>query len=165
MSAYLLSVIGTVVLSTLFTVILPEGKTSVLIHSIMRMACILAIVAPIIAFFSDGVYSFAQGEKSSEFFVQTGIEADSSFIHYYSEIRIEQTEQALSQEISERFEVNTTVELSWRFTENTVADRYEIKDVEITQIRVKTLKTEDEEVLEKMWKFLTENYCSEVLIE
>ena len=165
MSAYLLSVIGTVVLSTLFTAILPEGKTSALIHSVMRMACILAIVAPIIAFFHGGTYSFAQGEKSSEFFVQTGIEADSSFIHYYSEMRIAQTEQALAREISERFGLNTTVALSWRLTEDTVAGRYECKDVEITQIRVKMIKAEDEEVLEKMWKFLTENYCSEVLIE
>ena len=33
------------------------------------------------------------------------------------------------------------------------------------KICVKIVKQEDEEVLRKMWEYLTQNYCSEVLIE
>lgn len=165
LSAYLLSIVGTVLLSAIFTAILPEGKTSTLIRSILRMVCILSIISPIISFFQEGGFAFIGRENSTKNFAQTGIELDFTFINYYSEMRIEQTENALEKELYESFHVECTVEISWRNTMEIIDDKYEDRQVEITQIRIKTMQQVDEEVLKNMWEYLTKNYCSEVLIE
>ena len=57
------------------------------------------------------------------------------------------------------------MEISWRNTMEIIDDKYEDRQVEITQIRIKTMQQVDEEVLKNMWEYLTKNYCSEVLIE
>ena len=54
MNAYVLSVIGTVLISAVLTAIIPEGKTSKVIKGIARLACVLVIVTPIVQFFVKG---------------------------------------------------------------------------------------------------------------
>ena len=158
MNGYLLSIAGVVVLSAILSSVLPNGKTSGLIKSIMRMACILAIISPIITFFHSGSLSVSGVKNSDAIFSQSVIEQEQAFIHYHSEMRIAETERALEKEILTQFSVETSVALSWELETD-----YDL--IKITQIRVITKEQKEREVLEKMWEYLTKNYCSEVLIE
>ena len=54
MSAYLLSVVGTVLFSAILTMVTPEGKTSVIIKAATRLACLVVILFPILNFFQTG---------------------------------------------------------------------------------------------------------------
>ena len=73
-------------------------------------------------------------------------------------MRIAETERALEKEILTQFSVETSVALSWELETD-----YDL--IKIAQIRVMTKEQKEGEVLEKMWEYLTKNYCSEVLIE
>ena len=165
MSGYLLSIIGVVLLSAILTSILPDGKTSGLIKSVMRMVCILAIIAPIFNFFRSGTLSLGENENSEMIFYETGIEIQSSFINYYSEMRIEETENALENELLEKYQTLAEVSLTWDIKEERLNKKYVFDAIHITQMHVKTMEQKDEEVLRNMWEYLTKNYCSEVLIE
>lgn len=165
MNGYLLSIVGVVLLSAFLTAILPEGKTSGLIKSVMRMACILAIVSPILSFFQSGALSVGKMKNFDAFFSQSGIEAEETFIHYYSEMRVKETEKAFEKEIYDKYFLTATVRLEWEQTTEVVAEKYPSNSIHITKICVKTLEQQDEEVLRNMWEYLTKNYCSEVLIE
>ena len=158
MNGYLLSIAGVVILSAILSAILPSGKTSGLIKSVMRTACILAIISPIVTFFRSGSLSVGGIKNSDMIFSQSVIEQEQAFIHYHSEMRISETEKALEKEIFERFSVETDVALSWEFETDNDA-------IKITQIRVILTGQRDGEVLKNMWEYLTKNYCSEVLIE
>ena len=165
LSEYLLSLIGVVLLSAILTAIIPEGKTAGLIKSVMRMVCVLAIISPILTFLGDGALSISGIKNSTSILSETGIQQDSAFIHYYSEMRVTEAEKALQEEIFERFSVNCEVELLWGFESEKVGKNTDIELIKITQICVKMIEKQEEEVVRKMWEHLTENYCSEVLIE
>ena len=165
LSEYLLSLIGVVLLSAILTAIIPEGKTAGLIKSVMRMVCVLAIISPILTFLGDGALSVSGIKNSTSILSETSIQQDSAFIHYYSEMRVTETEKSLQEEIFERFSVDCEVELLWRFESEKVGKKTDIELIKITQICVKMIEKQEEEVVRKMWEYLTENYCSEVLIE
>ena len=165
MNEYLLSVIGTVILSAILTAVLPEGKTLGLIKTITRLACILAIVSPVLRFFSSGDLSFGEKENSETIFSQSVIEGEEAFIEYYSEMRIRETERALEAELSEKYDLATKVSLICEKQTETVAGKYPSDKIKIKELRVKLKESSNEEVLKKMWEYLTKNYCSEVLIE
>ena len=165
MSEYLLSIIGTVLLSAILTAILPEGKTAGLIKTIARLTCILAIVSPVLNFFDSGNLSFGAEKKSNIFFSESVIESEEAFIEYYSEMRIRETEEALKAQLSEKYNINVEVLLTYERETETVDGKYDSDKIKITEIRVKLKEESNEEVLEKMWEYLTKNYCSEVLIE
>ena len=158
MNGYLLSIAGVVILSAILSTVLPNGKTSGLIKSVMRMACILAIISPIVTFFRTDSLSVSDVKNSDAIFSQSVIEQERAFIHYHSEMRIAETERALEKEILTQFSVETSVALSWELETD-----YDL--IKITQIRVMTKEQKEGEVLEKMWEYLTKSYCSEVLIE
>ncbi len=162
MNEYLLSVIGTVLLSAVLTAITPEGRTSGAIKGITKLVCVLAIIAPIANFFRSG--EMLDEKNSSLNFNETGIQVDGEFIKYYSEKQVTQTQAALEREIFDKFSVQTSVTL--------VCERilykqglYDEEAVQVRQINVVCEKECAEEVKQKMWVYLTENYCSEVLIE
>ena len=165
MSGYLLSLIGVVLLSAILTAILPEGKTAGLIKSVMRMVCVLTIISPVLNFLGEGAWAVSGIKNSTEILPERGIQQDSTFIHYYSEMRITETEKALKQELFERFSVDCEVEMLWLFESEAVSKNTDIELIKITQIRVKMIEKQEEAVVRKMWEHLTENYCSEVLIE
>ena len=156
MNGYLLCVIGTVLVCSILTAITPEGKTSAVIKGVARLTCILAIIAPVLSFLKTGDVAVFNDKNSQEFFLQEGIDGQVAFIQYYSEMRIEQTQQALQSEIKEKYNLDVEVVLVWR---------QEQEQIRIDEIRLKLLKATDEEVVEKVWEYLTKNYCSEVLIE
>ena len=165
MREYLLSIIGVILLAAILTGILPNGKTAGLIKSIMHMVCILTIISPILSFFFAGTISGIGIKKSTAFFPQLVIETDASFIHYNSEMRIAETEDALEKDIYEKFKIKTDVRLLWEIKSGT-AGHNEVSDlIKITQIFVKIKAGQEEERIRQMWEYLTTNYCSEVLIE
>ncbi len=161
MNGYLLCIIGTVLISAVLTAIMPEGKTTAVIKGIAKLACLLVIVAPIPRFLQgEDFFDTLKGENqenSQTFFPQSVIQTDGAFIKYYSETRILQTEKAVEDELLEKYGVKSVVALKWSL-ENEL-------DIRIEQIRVTTEQEEGEEVKKEMWEYLTNNYCSEVLIE
>ena len=165
MNEYLLSIIGIILLSAILTAILPDGKTSGLIRSVMRMACILAIISPILTFFRSGSLAVGGEKKSNINSENAVIEMDAEFIHYYSETRISESERALKSELFEKFQVDCNVTLYWRLESETTGVDATVELIKITQIHIKTMDQQQEEVLKEMWEYLTQNYCSEVLIE
>ncbi len=165
MSGYLLSVIGTVLLCALLTAIAPDGKTSATVKGVARLACVLTIVAPVLEFFRSGSLNGLLGENGENFFSQTGIEGDSSFIQYYSELRINETENALEQELFDTYSVTVEVQLDWRMETETVAALYQVERVRIERIRIKLAEEIPKEVEENLKLYVKENYCSEVLLE
>ena len=164
MNAYLLSVIGTVLLSAILTAIIPEGKTATVIKGMTRLACLLAIIAPIPSYLkNNGLLGGNAADKDSLInFSQTVIETDEGFIKYYSEMRIRNAESVLEEEIFERYAVAVKVTLHW---ENENTDTLGEETIKITEIYVQTENGITEEVAKTMWEYLTKNYCSEVLIE
>ena len=156
MNGYLLSVIGTIIFSALITAIMPEGKTSGLIKAVARIACVLAIVAPVLNFLRTGSTSLFYGKKTQTIFSQLVIDGQEEFIQYYSETRIEQTQLALEKEILQNYALETKVSLEWLLEED---------KIKITRIVVNTSGKANGEVVNKMSEYLTKNYCSEVKIE
>lgn len=156
MNGYLLCVIGTVLVCSILTAIAPEGKTSAVIKGVARLTCVLAIIAPVLNFLKSGDVSVFNDKNRQEIFSQEGIEEESAFIQYYSEMRISQTERALEAEIKEKYKVLAEVSLTWSRIE---------EEIRIDKISVKLPPKTEEEVRKSMWEYLTKNYCSEVLIE
>ena len=165
MSEYLLSLIGVVLLSAILTAILPNGKTAGLIKSVTRMVCVLAIISPILTFFQSGSLSVGGTKNSNLNFPQSVIEKETAFIHYYSEMRIAETEKALKRELFDKFAADTDVQFIWETVAEDVGNHTMVDLIKIKQIHIKMIKRQDEEVVRKMWEYLTKNYCSEVLIE
>ena len=155
LDGYLLCIIGTVLLSSILTAIVPEGKTSAVIKGIAKLVCLLVIVSPIPRFLQKENFF---DEADETFFSQTVIQTDEDFIKYYSEMRIKNAESALEQELEKNFSVVVKLSLEWEYGEDT-------NEIKITKIHVEKESEIDEEGEKVMWEYLTKNYCSEVLIE
>lgn len=163
MSGYLLSIIGTVLLSAILTAILPEGKTAATVKNIAKIACLVVIVSPVLGIFRSLSGEEKFDENSEIFFSQTVIQTDEEFIKYYSEMRIQNAQAALQEELFNSFSVETDVTLFWEYTGE--KEYYNVDKIKITKIYVKTENQTHEEDERAMWEYLTKNYCSEVLIE
>lgn len=158
MNGYLLSVIGTVLLSAILTAIVPEGKTSSAIKGVAKLACVLAIVAPVLEFFQSGGSKLGTKKSSTSIFSESVIQTDEEFIKYYSEMRIRETEKALERELAEKYGAETEVTLEWS------SETEETDGIRITRIRIR-LEDETEEVGQMIADYVKKNYCSEVLLE
>ncbi len=162
MNGYLLGIMGTVLLCSLLTAIAPEGKTSSVIKGVARLACVLAIVSPVLAFLEKGeMQVFSKGE---DFFAESVIEEDGSFIQYYCEMRVRETEAALERELEEKYQTQTEVAFTWQ-REDEQFKTYRLEGIRIQSIRITLQKSTAEEVKTSMAAYIRENYCSEVLIE
>lgn len=155
MNAYLLTIIGTVLLCALLTAIAPEGKLSSSIKGVAKLVCILAIIVPILRFFETKSLDVFIDKNRQENFGEDVIEADGDFIEYYSEMRVHQAEILLEKELLEKYYLECEVLFVWKIEE----------EIRIEQINIKLLQNANEEVKSNMCDYLTKNYCSEVLIE
>ena len=166
LDGYLLAIIGTVLLCSVLTAIVPEGKTTGVIKGVTRLACLLAIISPIPYFLQkENIFDKLHGENTQNataFFSENVIQTDERFIKYYSEMRIREAESALVAEIKEKFEVNASVEIAWDFEGE---GAYDTDKIRITQIYVALNGEISEEDKREMSNYLTKNYCSEVLLE
>ena len=154
MNGYLLSVIGTILLSALLTAILPNGKTSAVIKAITKLACLLVIISP--------VFSYIQAEtgtsngNSSKNLSQSVIQTDEAFITYYSEMRIQNAQAQLESEIKEKFGLDCRVVFNWK---------YDKENIRIIKLTVQPQTGISERQNSELYEYLTKNYCSEVIIE
>ncbi len=164
MNGYLLSVIGTVLIAAVITAILPDGKTSAVIKNVTKLACVLAILAPVLGFFATGELD-GQDQNSQTFFSQSVIQTDDRFIKYYCSMRIQATEATLEKELSDQYSASTVVTLTWNLLEEKVDNRYLSEKIQIVCINVVFEEEPSAEVKKAVWEYLTKNYCSEVLIE
>lgn len=161
MNGYLLGIIGTVLFSAVLTAILPEGKTSGVIKGVTKLACVIAIVSPVLHFFktwdTDNVFF-------EENFSKSVIQTDEEYIQYYSEMRIGEAEKSLQEEMEKNFGVKGEICIDWTMdTEVIVGTNVDV--VKINRIHFKTDGKQSEEVVKSVWEYLTKNYCSEVQIE
>lgn len=167
MSGYLLSIVGTVLLSAILTAIIPNGKTSAMIKNVAKLACLLVIVSPLLGIFQ----SFSDGEDTGEFFdenresffLKTVIQTDEDFIKYYCNMRIENAETALESQLESEYALCGNVELSWAYEGDN--ELFEADKIKVTNIYIQTKNETSEEDKKRVWEYLTKNYCSEVLIE
>ena len=100
MSAYLLSIIGIVLLTAILSAVLPDGKTVKFIKGIAKLCCLAVILAPVLGFFKEA----SDGKINFPFFSsETVIETDGAFIDYCSTKRIENAETELEKKLEETF--------------------------------------------------------------
>ncbi len=164
MNGYVLTVVGTVLISSILTMLIPEGKCSAMIKGVTKLACLIVLLSPIPKLLGDetffDVFRGENTENTDAFFRDSGLNADEPFIKYYCELRIRETQTAVEREIVDKFGVQSTVKLDWNFLGETDVDK-----LQITKITIQLQQAVSEEVQRKMCTYLTENYCSEVLIE
>ncbi len=165
MNGYLLTMIGMILISSILTALTADGKTSSIIKNMTKIACIVVIISPILTFFQKGEIVWEQSENNNDFFSQSVIESENTFIKYYSELRIEQTEKALEKELFEKFSKNVSVKLDWERQKESFQEKYTVDGIRILKIHIISKEKLDEEVKNEMSAYVTKNYCSEVKIE
>lgn len=152
MSAYLLSVVGVVLISAVFATVLPEGKTATLVKGVTKLCCLSVILTPILLFFQkDG----KNDEKVSLFLSETVIERDEIFINYCSEKRIANAETLLEKAIFEEYGVITDATILWEYVEGG-------NEIAVTAIEIGANGLTGE-TLDKLAAFVRENYGCEVV--
>ncbi len=161
MREYLLGIMGTVLVCSLLTTLAPEGKTSAVIKGVARLACVLVIISPVLRFFKTGELN----ENAEEIFTENSIQTDGTFIQYYSEKRVRETEETLKKELETEYAPVTAVAIEWTMETEQFGKYYETEHIRVVRIVVNVPDEVSEEVRRDMSSYLTKNYCSEVLIE
>lgn len=155
MSGYLLSVIGAVLICALITAVAPEGKTATSVKGIAKLICVLAIISPIFKYLKTGDLEVFIDKNRQEFFSESVIDTEATFIKYYSEMRVKQTEDALQKELFEKYDLETEISLQWRMNERICIDA----------ICVKLQTNINQDVENDVHGYLSKTYNCEVLIE
>jgi len=159
LNAYLLTILGVVIISSFLTAILPSGKTSNTVKGIVKTVCLLTIISPILGFLQNAK---SPSENSSVIFQESGIQTDGEFIKYYSELRVNNAQILLQEELFQRFSAQTNVCFLW---ENTQEKQDAHNQIQITEIIIRVLSEITEKEKEDMRIYVSKNYCSEVRIE
>lgn len=165
LNGYLLSIIGTVLVCSILTAILPSGKTHGVIKGIAKLVCVITIISPIPKFIGNWSFFDKNNKKNSGNntvnLAQTVIPTDESFIKYYCEMRVQNAEISLNEEIKEKFFITATSDITWKFQAENDIDS---DTIQIVKISVK-LENGDEQTRQAVGEYLRKNYCSEVQIE
>ena len=164
MKEYLLQVVGITLICSILTAVIPRGRNINIICGVAKMICILVIVAPLLNLLKNRNQNNFD-EVYQKIFSDSVIETDGDFIKYYSESTVAYIEQELEREILEKYAFTVFVTLDWEYEEALFQELYSDFKVKIIQIRVDTNEDLNEEEKNVVWKFLTNNYYSEVLIE
>ena len=159
LSGYVLTVLGTVLLSAIVTCVIPNGKTAVLIKSVTKLLCIFAIISPILNYFQNGLDGIFEENLN-----KSVINTDDTYIDYCSKKAIENAEETLEKRLIEEYELTANVALIWEYCldetgEKDVIDQslfgYRIKITSIEITVSETLQIEasvKEEIKEKFEK-------------
>jgi hypothetical protein len=135
-----------------------------MIKGVTKTACVAVIIAPIVQFFQVGeTPNFLYG-NSQDIFLQSGIETDVAFIQYYSEMRIEETQDKLRDELREKYGLQTQVALEWEWREM-MAHKGTAAEIYITKIRIYGMENQEDSIKNEVMEYLSNSYCSEVQIE
>ena len=164
MNGYVLTVMGTVLIASILSVLIPAGKTAGIVKGVTKLACLIVLIAPIPKFLrEENVFDAIRGESienTDDFFENNGISPDKSFIEYYCEWRVREAENVLEREVQEKFGVEISAKFSWEYVAETDVD-----GVKITSIYAKSETDMSEKVKTELYAYLTDAYCSEVQIE
>ena len=157
MSDYLLVIVGSVLVSAILTAVIPSGKTANVIKGVTKAVCLLAILSPVPEILAKSGWL----EENENYFSQPVIQTDTSFIKYYSEMRIQNAEELLEKEILDKYSLGTDVTLIWQYADANI----DTDNIKILQICVQILQPYDGERKMEVKEYLMKNYCSEVMIE
>jgi hypothetical protein len=160
MNEYLLSIIGTVLLSSFIVAIVPDGKMSGVIKGVAKMICLLVITAPISVYLSKGEKN-EKNKNLDKIFSSVGIQTDMQFIQYYSEMRLREAEIALEKEILDRYFCEVQIVLE----SESVSKVTDFAHLPIAKIHVRLLDEKSEQQKENIKEYLIQTYSSEVSIE
>lgn len=152
MSAYLLSVVGVVLVSAVLAAVLPEGKTSALVKGVTKLCCLSVILTPVLLFFQKGGKN---DENFSLFSSEKVIERDTAFINYCSEKRAENAETLLEQDIRKQFGLAVQTTVVWEYVENG-------GEIAVTAIEIVADGLEAD-TLDKLTVYVREKYGCEVV--
>ena len=110
MKAYILSVCGAVIVSSLVAILLPEGRTGKFINGILKLFCLLVMLIPFFSFVRGFEFS-GSGESASE------IELDDAFMDSFYNARAEQEEAMLRSRLEEEYSLTLSVQIEWDIVE------------------------------------------------
>lgn len=110
MSSYILSVCGAVIISALVSIIMPEGKTGKFINGIVKIACVLIMVSPIISW----VYKL-KGEKSQSV-NNIKVDIGDDFLNYFNNVKAEELEKDIKKIIENQYDIEVFVEIDWQIS-------------------------------------------------
>ena len=152
MSEYLMKIMGIVLISVLLTNLLPTGKTSVLIKNTLRLCTYLCILTPAFDFFIslNGKSQPAFQEIFTDYFSETVIPTDESYIMYCSEKSIENAENCIEKTVFERYGERVEISLQAILTQS-----FEIK---IEKAILKEVDFTSQDKLEQIRKDLEKEY-------
>ena len=159
MSAYITSILGVVLISSLLFSILPSGKTSGIVKGMAHLACVLVIISPVLRFFQKTNEEIGS-DFVETFFHSSVISTDEAFIKYYSEMTLRQVEKKMEEELLEKYDVEAEISLK------TSNEKFEEEEkIKILEIVVKVKSEEKKDTLEEIRKYFTKQYCNEVRFE
>lgn len=122
MSAYILAVCGAVLIATLVTILLPEGKIGKFINGILRVFCVFILMLPIYSLVTqwteDGFSPTTNGK----------IELDNSFLEHNYAIWAKEKENQIKSIVENEFKITVTVLLDWTYArEEFIVQKIEVK--------------------------------------
>ena len=122
MAAYILAVCGAVLLATLVTILLPDGKIGKFINGILRLFCVLILMLPI--------YNLVDQWRKDGFSATTNgkIELDNSFLEHNYAIWAEEKKAQIQKVVEEEFKIVVAVSMQWTYLrEQFIVQKVEIK--------------------------------------
>ncbi len=164
MNGYVLSVIGTVLLSAILAAILPEGKTAVTVKGVMKCACVLIIVTPVLSFFQSNDEILVSNSYLNGYFEKIGLIEDSRFIQYVSTERVKYAQECLEKELLKEYSAKVRITLEWR-EEERILEGYKTTAIKIEKISVQGIDKDNQKLRKDVLEYLTKHYCEEVLLE
>ncbi len=106
MKAYILSVCGAVIISSLAVILLPEGRMGKFINGILKLFCLLIMLIPLFSLLRD--FSMPDQDENT-----SGIVLDENFIDYFYSQQASQEEEWLAELMKEEFSVSADVQIEW----------------------------------------------------
>ena len=122
MSGYLLSVVGIVLVSAILSNVLPQGKTYKTLKTVIRMACLLVVVSPVLTVFQNGESGTGSNGVFQSFFKEKVIETDQTYIDYCREKTVSTAEEKLSAELEKKFSYQIFVTIRYKMEETNLDD-------------------------------------------
>ncbi len=111
MKEYILAVCGSVVISALITLLLPEGKMGKFIGGILKLFCLLVMLMPLFQMFEKYRPWDGEIETSGEY------EPDENFLMQAFKLQAETREREIEEEIAKEFSVEVDAELLWEYAD------------------------------------------------
>ena len=157
MSEYLLSVVGVAFLASIVNSVIPDGKTSGMVKTTMKMLCMVVILTPFAKIISKEPQSF------ENYFTQSSIKIDESYIEYCSEKAILVAQTQIEKELFHEFGVQAFVEIDWEY-EHEDAKTW-TNEIKISCVCVSLNENVSSKVQANISEYITNRYGCKAVIE